>query len=161
MPIGIIAEGMSLRVTVAAPFKRSGERRMEESAFVVALSLDRDWFSPDQAKRLIDVAAGEGLLDRTDEGLEATFAVESTEIPEDFSPDERILAERSPFERALDTITAAGINKRTAVSRINRLQGELGVTIEVAAVVFARREGIDVSETVPAVRETLTGDRET
>lgn len=134
---------------------------MEESAFVVALSLDRDWFSPDQAKRLIDVAASEGLLDRTDEGLEATFAVESTEIPEDFSPDEELLAERSPFERVLDTITAAGIDKRTVVARINELQGDLGVTIEVAAVVFARREGIDIQGDVPAVRETLTGDRET
>lgn len=152
---------MSLRATVAAPFRQSGERRMEESAFVVALSLDRDWFSPDQAKRLIDIAAGEGLLDRTDEGLEATFAVESTEIPEDFSPDEELLAERSPFERILDTITAAGIDKRTVVARINELQGDLGVTIEVAAVVFARREGIDIQGGVPAVRETLTGDRET
>lgn len=152
---------MSLRVAVAAPFQGSGDRRIEESAFVVALSLDRDWFSPDQAKRLIDVAAGEGLLDRTEAGLEATFPVESTEIPEGFSPDEELLAERSPFERVLDTIVAGGVDKRRAVARINELQGELGVTVEVAAIVFARREGIDVDEELPAVRGTLDGDRET
>ncbi len=150
---------MSLRVAVAAPFRGTGTRRMEESAFVVALSLDRDWFSPDQAKRLIDVAVGEGLLARTDEGLEATFPPESTEVPEGFVPDEALLAERSPFERVLDTIVAEGIEKRTAVARINELQGRIGVTIEVAAVVFARREGIDVEREIPAVRETLTDDR--
>lgn len=150
---------MSLRVAVAAPFQGAGTRRMEESAFVVALSLDRDWFSPDQAKRLIDVAVGEGLLARTDGGLEAAFAVESVEVPEGFAPDEELLAARSPFERLLDTIVAEGIEKQEAVARINELQGRLGVTVEVAAVVLARREGIDVEREIPAVRETLTDDR--
>jgi hypothetical protein len=150
---------MSLRVAVAAPFQGAGTRRMEESAFVVALSLDRDWFSPDQAKRLIDVAAGEGLLERSNGKVEAAFAVESVEIPEGFSPGEELLAERSPFERLLDTIVAEGIERRTAVARINELQRRLGVTIEVAAVVLARREGIDVEREIPSVRETLTDDR--
>jgi hypothetical protein len=130
---------------------------MEESAFVVALSLDRDWFSPDQAKRLIDVAVSDGLVERTDEGLEATFAVESVEIPEGFAPDEELLVERSPFERVLEAVVAAGVEKREAVARINELQRELGVTVEVAAVVFARRQGVDVSDEVPSVRETLGG----
>ncbi|KYH26098.1 hypothetical protein HAPAU_11900 [Halalkalicoccus paucihalophilus] len=146
---------MSLRVAVAAPFQGAGTRTMEESRFVVSLSLDRNWFSPDQAKRLIDVAVSEGLLDRTDAGLEATFPVDAVEIPEDFSPEEDLLVERSPFERVLEAIVAAGVEKRTAVARINELQRELGVTIEVAAVVFARRQGVDVSENVPAIRETL------
>lgn len=149
---------MSLRVAVAAPFQGAGTDRIEESRFVVSLSLDRGWFSPDQAKRLIDLAVSEGLLERTENGLEATFAVESTDIPEEFSPDEELLTARSPFERVLETIVDHGVGKRTAVARINELQGELGVTIEVAAVIFARRGGIDVSEDVPAIRETL--DRE-
>ncbi|WP_122091068.1 DUF2240 family protein [Halalkalicoccus subterraneus] len=146
---------MSLRVAVAAPFRSAGTNTIAESRFVVSLSLDRDWFSPDQAKRLIDVAVSEGLLERTDAGLEATFPVDSVEIPEDFSPDEDLLVERSPFERVLEAIVADGVEKRTAVARINELQRELGVTIEVAAVVFARRRGMDVSEAVPAIRETL------
>ncbi|MCL7417975.1 MAG: DUF2240 family protein, partial [Halalkalicoccus sp.] len=68
---------MSLRVAVAAPFQGAGTRTMEESRFVVSLSLDRNWFSPDQAKRLIDVAVSEGLLERTDAGLETTFPVDA------------------------------------------------------------------------------------
>lgn len=146
---------MSLRVAVAAPFLEAGTDRMEESRFVVALSLDRDWFSPDQAKRLIDVAVGEGLLEREDGELAATFPVEEVAVPEEFSPDESVLVERSPFERVLERVVADGVEKRTAVARINELQGELGVTIEVAAVVFARREGIDVDEELPAIRATL------
>lgn len=146
---------MSLRIAVAAPFRGAGTRTMEESRFVVSLSLDRDWFSPDQAKRLIDVAVSEGLLERTDEGLEAAFPVESVAIPEGFAPGEDLLVERSPFERVLERIVANGVDKRSAVARINELQGELGITIEVAAVVFARRQGTDVSEELPAIRGTL------
>jgi hypothetical protein len=119
---------------------------MPESEFVVALSLDRDWFSPDQAKRLVDVAAGEGLLDRGEEGLEPTFDAGSVEVPEGFSPDESLLRQRSPFERVLDRLVEAGHDKQSAVAGINGLQHELGVTVEAAAVVYARREGVEVSD---------------
>jgi len=57
---------MSLEVAVAVPFQQAATRRLGEGEFVVALSLDREWFSPDQAKRLVDVAVGRGLLEETE-----------------------------------------------------------------------------------------------
>ncbi|MFP8952243.1 DUF2240 family protein [Natrialbaceae archaeon A-arb3/5] len=151
---------MSLRIAVAAPFIQNGTTRLEESEFVVFLSLERDWFSPDQSKRLVDVATREGLLEHDDEGdeLVATFDPASVTIPEDFVPDEDVLRERSAFERVLDALVAEGMEKHEAVGAINSLQDELGVTIEAAAVVYARREGIDVSDLVPVARSALTAD---
>ncbi|WP_255148806.1 DUF2240 family protein [Halorarius halobius] len=137
---------MSLRVAVAAPFRSEGTRVLEESSFVVALSLDRDWFSPDQSKRLVDVAVGEGLLERTDEGLRATFDPDSVSVPDDYHPDESILQQRSVFEKVLDACLDDGLDKQEAVAGINRLQADLAVTIEAAAVLFAHRRGIDVSD---------------
>ena len=146
---------MSLRRAVAAPFVRDGSDRLGESEFVVALSLDRDWFSPDQAKRLVDVAASEGLLERDGDDLVVAFDPGETTIPEDFVPEESILRERSTFERVLDAVVQAGEDKQSAVAAINRLQGELGVTLEAAAVVYARRQGIDVSEFAERARGEL------
>ncbi|WP_408957489.1 DUF2240 family protein [Natrinema sp. 74] len=146
---------MSLRVAVAAPFIQNGTRRLEENEFVVALSLDRDWFSPDQAKRLIDVATGEGLLERGDDGLAVTFDPGEVTVPESFVPDEDLLRERSAFERVLDSLVAEGMEKHEAVGAINALQGELGLTIEAAAVVYARREGIGVEDLAPTAREAV------
>ncbi|QSW99135.1 DUF2240 family protein [Haloterrigena alkaliphila] len=146
---------MSLRVAVAAPFIQNGTRRLQENEFVVALSLDRDWFSPDQSKRLIDVATQDGLLERTDDGLEATFDPSDVTVPDEFVPDEDLLRERSAFERVLDTLVAEGVEKHEAVGAINTLQQELGLTIEAAAVVYARREGVDVSDLVPVARAAL------
>ena len=137
---------MSLRSAVAAPFTGRGEGELAESEFVVALSLDRDWFSPEQATRLADVAVGEGLLERTENRLSPTFDPAGVTIPEGFVPSEELLRRRSAFEQVLDALVADGIDKREAVAEINELQQSLAVTIEAAAVLYARRRDVDVSE---------------
>ena len=121
---------------------------MGESAFVVALSLDRDWFSPDQATQLVDVAGSEGLLDRQDETVRVRFDPAAVDVPEGFEPGESILQARSTFERVLDDLVAAGHDKQEAVAAVNRLQSEVAVSVEAAAVLYAHGEGIDVQDHV-------------
>lgn len=148
---------MSLRTAVAAPFRQEGSREMGESAFVVALSLDRDWFSPDQAKRLVDVAASEGLLTRADGELEARFDPQAVDVPEGFVPDESILQARSTFERVLSALVDAGHEKQAAVAAVNGLQSDLGVSVEAAAVLYAHRQGVDVQDHAEAAIAELGG----
>lgn len=146
---------MGLKVAVAAPFKQYGKRRLAESEFVVALSLDRDWYSPDQAKRLLDLAAGEGLLALEEGAVVAQFDPEPIAVPEEFTPDESLLQERSAFEQVLDALVADGAEKQETVAAINRLQNRLEITIEAAAVVHARREGVDPSDLAARAAEEL------
>jgi hypothetical protein len=146
---------MSLRRAVAAPFRQRGVDRMSESDFIVALSLDRDWFSPDQAKRLVDVAAGEGLLDRESGDVLAAFDPGGVEVPDGFTPEESVLRQRSTFERVLATVVGRGVEKQAAVAEINRLQADLGVSIEAAAVLYARRRGVDVTDLAATAREDV------
>ncbi|WP_459881778.1 DUF2240 family protein [Halorubrum gandharaense] len=146
---------MSLEVAVAAPFIQRATNRLGEGEFVVALSLDRDWFSPDQAKRLVDVAVGRGLLEEDDGDLVARFDPDEVAVPEEFVPDESILREQSTFERALDAIVAAGVEKQTAVAAINERQRALAVSIEAAAVLYAKEHGADVSGLADDVRAKL------
>jgi hypothetical protein len=136
---------MTLKAAVAVPFRQRGKSRLGEGEFVVALSLDRDWFSPDQAKRLVDVAAGRGLLAREDGDLVATFDPGEVEVPDGFVPDESVLREQSTFERVLDALVDAGVEKQTAVAGINEKQRDLAVTLEAAAVLYARQRSVDVS----------------
>jgi len=146
---------MSLKTAVAAPFRQRGTDRMAESEFVVALSLDRSWFSPDQAKTLVDVAASEGLVERNEDALVVGFDAADVEIPEGFAPSEDVLQSRSAFEKVLDAVVESGVEKQTAVAGINAMQSELGVTLEAAAVVYARSEGVSVDAIAEDVRETL------
>ncbi|QIO23645.1 DUF2240 family protein [Haloarcula sp. JP-L23] len=146
---------MSLKTAVAAPFRQRGTDRMAESEFVVALSLDRNWFSPDQAKSLVDVAASEGLVEREDDALVVTFDAGNVEIPDGFAPGEEVLQSRSTFERVLDAVVESGVEKQTAVAGINSLQSTLGVTLEAAAVVYARSEGVTVESIAAEAREEI------
>lgn len=151
---------MSLKVAVGAPFRTTGRSRLEESEFVVALSLDRDWFSPDQAKRLVDVAVVEGLLRRDDGELVAEFSPESIDVPDGFSPDESILQERTTFERILDSLGGVDESKQDSVAAINEIQASLGISTDAAAVLYAHRNGIDVSGVAQRVRVDLSGSAE-
>lgn len=146
---------MSLRRAVAAPFCQRGVERMNESEFIVVLSLEREWFSADQAKRVVDIAAGEGLLERGDGQLRAMFDPAAVEFPEGFEPDEDVLRGRSAFERLLDRIVDRGVDKRTAVAEINKLQADLAVSIEAAAALYARQNGIDATDIAGRARREL------
>lgn len=137
---------MSLRVAVAAPFKGDGRNRMREQDFVVDLAMDRNWVSPDQAKELAEVATREGLLERDDGELVATFDLESVTVPDGFVPDESIFSKREPFEAVLETLVDAGFERQSAAAGINSLQEELRLTADVAAVVFARKNGFQVDQ---------------
>ncbi|WP_435063136.1 DUF2240 family protein [Halobaculum sp. EA56] len=149
---------MTLEAAVAAPFRGAGTDRMGEGEFVVALSLDRDWFSPDQAKRLVDIATGRGLLAEAGDDLVAQFDPAEVHVPPDFEPDESILREQSTFETAVDALVAAGVEKREAVAAANRRQREAGVTLETAAVLVARERGVDVGEVADDARAELFED---
>lgn len=149
---------MSLKTALAVPFRQKGKRRLGEGEIVVALSLDRSWFSPDQAKRLVSISTGRGLLEEVDGDYEPTFDPGSVTVPEGFTPDESILREQSTFERALDRLVDGGMEKQAAVAATNRKQRDLDVTIETAAVLVAREHGIELPEIAEAVVDELEAE---
>ena len=146
---------MSLEATVAAPFKWHATDRLGEGAFVVALSLEREWFSPDQAKRLVAGGAGGGFVVGAEGDWVGQLDPEAGGIRGGCGPEEDGLREQSAFETALEAAVATGVDKQTAVAAINERQQALAVTIEAAAVLYAKRRDARVDHLAEAVRETL------
>lgn len=147
---------MSLQVALGAPFDSVGRAELTEQEIVVDLAVDRNWVSPDQAKRLVELGRKRGLLDRDGEDLRATFDVADVEIPEGYTPDERLFQERSPVEVVIEALEEAGIDRREAVASINELQDRLSITAGAAAVLRARRAGLSVPDAATAVEAELT-----
>ena len=79
-----------------------------------------------------------------DDDVRVTFDAAGVDLPEEFRPDESVLQQRSTFEQLLDRVVDTGTDKQTAVAEINRLQAELAISIEAAAALYARRQGVDV-----------------
>ncbi len=144
---------MDLEKVVAAPFKQQGSDRLEESKFVVGLSLDRNWYSPDQAGRVVELGIQNGLLMREGNELVANFTPDSVRIPPDFGPSDEVVAQESPFEIILRQLTDAGMEKQSVVAQINQLQGELGISVDAAAVVFGKSQDEDVTTATQAMFE--------
>lgn len=145
---------MDLKTVVAAPFRHRGSDTLTDSEFIATLSMELDWYTPEQARRVIDLASTESLLNRDGEQLAPTVDVEGLSIPDDTTPDESILQERSAFERLLERLTDAGLEKQAAVAEINSLQRDLDITIEAAGVLYAHQHGI----AVPTIADQIQAD---
>jgi hypothetical protein len=138
-----------LMETLGYLFQRSGKDVISEKDLVLSISMDLGWFSPDEAKQLIDVGIELKLLRREDHGLKPCFNYRALSIPIDFTPTKNILQLDSQepllllIVRSIDEKTALGRNN--IMSEINKKQNLLDVEIEVAAILVAKKYEIDIS----------------
>lgn len=129
--------------TISVPFKRKGKDSLKESEFVLALSFDLNWFTPEQAKKVVLEAERSGLLKREGDFIHPAFDLSSVEPPQGFKPG--VFEERSLFDRMIERITAeTGMDKRRVIALINKKQDELSklVEIEVSAILIALEHGV-------------------
>lgn len=140
-----------LTYTVSMPFKRKGKESLKDMEFVMALSIDLKWFTPDQAKSVLAEAQRSGLLKRDGELVRPSFDISKIEIPSGFKPETLAIEKKTVFERVIERIiTSTGIEKRKVVSMINKKQEELSkqVVIEVSAILVAIENAVLVDDLI-------------
>lgn len=157
-----------LQQAVAHVYRRAGRERMEAAELRHVVSLDLRWFPPEDARRFVDRCLQQGLLREAEGGLEPTFDPADVQIPSTFQPTPSILegeASGTLVEEVSKAIAGAtGEDADLARKDVSREVARLGglVTEEVAAILLAEREGLDVSGWIGPARETLRnrqGDR--
>lgn len=147
---------------VAYVFATTGRRRISEEDWVRVVSLERQWLTPSKARQVADAARGAGFLRNAgardyEMGLEA----EGLRLPLDYRPLEALVeaavagAHRGPaqvmplFRRVVRAISAkTGEGEAAVVAKINQspLSGHGLIPAEIAAVAFAKGQGVDVDE---------------
>ncbi|OGS48998.1 MAG: hypothetical protein A3K68_01745 [Euryarchaeota archaeon RBG_16_68_13] len=145
-----------LQKAIALLFRRKGGKELTEKEFVLSASMDLRWFPPRDAQRLLQVGLEMSLLSSEGGVIRPTFDVDAVEVPRDFVPTADILRVATPvaedlFLRIVDAIVAHnGMDRRGVIASVNAVQERLDVDVEVAALVAARKAGVDVS---PFLRE--------
>jgi hypothetical protein len=132
-----------LKYTVSVPFKRKGKDALKESEFVLALSIDLNWFSPDQAKNIVLEAEKAGLIQREGDIIRPTFELSHVEPSSEFK--QGLMEEQTLFDRIIERIKVeTGMDKRKIVALVNKKQDELSklVEIEVSAILVALEHGV-------------------
>ena len=145
-----------LLYTVSVPFKRKGKDALKESEFVLALSIDLNWFSPEQAKNIVHEAESAGLLKREGDIIHPAFDLSSVDLPQGFKPG--VFEERSLFDRVIERITIeTGMDKRKVIALINKKYDELSklVEIEVSAILVGLEHGVDLDKLIEEEYEVL------
>lgn len=140
-----------LLYSVAVPFKRKGKEALKESEFVLALSIDLNWFNPEQAKNLLGNAEKAELIKKDGDLVKPAFDLNSIEIPSGFKPDSGIFERKTIFDRVVERIIAGtGMEKRKVISLINKKQEELSklVVIDISAILVALGHGVAVDDLI-------------
>lgn len=148
-----------LTYTVSMPFKRKGKEQLKDMEFVMALSMDLKWFTPEQAKSILAEAQRSGLLKREGELVRPSFDISKIEIPTGFKPETVAIEKKTVFEKVIERIiTSTGIEKRKVISMINKKQEELSkqVVIEVSAILVAIENGVLVDDLIDEESAALT-----
>lgn len=147
-----------LTYTVSMPFLRKGKETLKESEFVLALSIDLNWLTPEQAKNLLNLAEKSGLLKKEGEMIHPAFDISGVNIPSGFKPEPASFDKKTLFDMVIDRIiSGTGIEKRKVIALINKKQEELSkmVVIEVSALLVAIDHGLIVDDLIKEEYEAL------
>jgi hypothetical protein len=138
-----------LEKIVTSVYLTLGKKPLTEREISMFLSMKQQWFKLSEARKVVELAVSKGLLKQEGGGLVPTFDINAQEIEISFKPSENVLTQNrfeDIFMAIVDTIVSAtNLEKRTIISHINKAKNSMGVTIEVAALVVARRYDVDVS----------------
>lgn len=162
----------SLRDAVAYVYRREGGGALSPEELAHRVSFDLRWLSPGEARAFVEQVRDRDLVADEDGELVPTFDVDEPDLPVSYEPDldlepraeagggtlpvedgdgGRDLVSRVAEDLAEETEWTAAEAQR-AVARERERLGDL-VTDEAAALLVARRKGLDVGPWLEAARE--------
>ncbi len=113
---------MTLRLTIAAPFRHTRKTAMRKNELVYYYALDRKWMSTDQANLLLKRAEEEGLLGVENGMYTPRFDTSTLTIPVGFKPGSGIFERQDPVQDLIQRIARArSIEETEVVAEMNRI----------------------------------------
>ena len=106
---------MTLRITVAAPFKHTRKTGMRKNELVYYYALDRKWMSTDQANLILRRAEEEGLMSLENGVYTPRFDLAAITIPIGFKPTSAIFERNDPAQVLIGRIVKATTMQETDI----------------------------------------------
>ena len=113
---------MTVKITIAAPFKHTRKTGMRKNELVYYYALDRKWMSTEQANLLLSRAEEDGLLGQQNGVFSPRFDINEIIIPIGFKPTSSIFERNDPSQELIGRIAKAqGMQETAVVSEMNRI----------------------------------------
>jgi len=143
-------------IILAFLFKRSGKEKMGFSELYLNLSIDLNWFSPEDAKKFLNDVIKKKLLIKEDNLLLPSFDLNKIKIPIGFSPSKRAFIEKKNQEGTEDKNIVSQIIKRInektklekkqIIDNINEISKEKNIIEEIAALLVGKEYEIEIND---------------
>lgn len=139
---------------IAFLFQRSGKERLNEKEIYMTLSYELRWLTPEKAKIFLKRCLESGLLKIEGDEYTPNFDYKSIQVPLGFKVDESIV-EEDVFSSIVKEIQKKGMDKEMIFKEVEALKEKMGVIEEVAALVLAKKNRIDISPFIPKVKKII------
>ena len=147
---------MTLRLTIAAPFKHTRKTGMRKNELVYYYALDRKWMSTEQANLLLKRAEEEGLLGLVNGLYTPRFDIAGLNLPVGFKPTSGIFERHDPVQDLIGRIARTRSLEETVVvaemNRIIRENYDMHLLPPAALVLLAKSYGIPFDDLLDALK---------
>lgn len=147
---------MTLRLTIAAPFKHTRKTGMRKNELVYYYALDRKWMSTEQANLLLKRAEEEGLISIENGLYSPCFDIAGLTLPVGFKPTSTIFERHDPVQDLIVRIARArSLEETDVVAEMNRIIREnydMHLLPPAALVLLARSHGVPFDDFLDALK---------
>jgi hypothetical protein len=147
---------VTLRLTVAAPFKHTRKTGMRKNELVYYYALDRKWMNTEQANLLLKRAEEEGLIGLVNGLYSPRFDITGLILPVGFKPTSGIFERHDPVQDLIGRIARArSLEETDIVSEMNRIIKEnfdTHLLPPAALVLIARSHGVPFDDLLDALK---------
>lgn len=155
------------KIIISFVFNRAGKREMSFSEFYLTLSMDLDWFTPDNAKTFTKNAVDNSLLKEEKNFIKPNFNIEEIKIPIGFSPSETAFQKKDIKEEKIEKkqevsilnmlvekiVEKSNLDRKTILRQIKEIEKEKNLSIEIAALLIGKEYKLNFDEIFKKNRE--------
>jgi len=140
------------KIIIKFVFNRAGKKEMSFSELYLTLSMDLNWFMPEDAKTFTKNAIKNSFLKEEKDLLKPNFDIDEIKVPTGFYPTEQVLQqkkfikekiEKKQDENILDImvekiVEKSNLDKETILKQIKEIEKEKNITTEMSALLVGK-----------------------
>jgi len=145
-----------VKIIISFIYKRSGKQKISFSDLYLDMSINLNWFTPEDAKKFVNQAIEKGFLIKEKDLIEPAFDIKKIKIPVGFYPSKRVFFEDESIDEMkendiLDEIIkiiseSSNENEQGIMKKIEQIAEEKNLTAEVAGLLLGKENNIDLSD---------------
>jgi hypothetical protein len=146
-------------IIIAFLFKHSGKKELSFSDLYLTLSMELNWFTPEDAKKFLNQAIKNHLLNKKEEQVTPTYDYDKIDIPVGFQPTQKVFQEKKiekPKEKKekvlnqiiKELVQKSKLDEKKIMKKIKEVEKFRNLTVEVAALLVGKEYNIVFDEEI-------------